>query len=118
MPEISHKQVFGTAGPASTISLGAYSALPLYFGSLQVSALAIILENSNYDILIGTSFLVKYKIDLNFVRNIFNILGQEIPMYYTNDQIEEPKRQKVRSINIIYKNGILPITIPFLTANI
>ena len=82
MLDIAHKQVFGTAGPASTISLGAYSALPLCFKSLQVSALAIILENSNYDILIGTLFLVKYKIDLNFGKNIFNVLGQEIPMYY------------------------------------
>ena len=54
--------------------------------------------------------MVKYKIDLNFGKNTFNILGQEIPMYYTTmDQIEELKRQKTRSVNIIYENEILPI---------
>ena len=31
LPDIAHKQVFGTASLASTISLGAYSALPLHF---------------------------------------------------------------------------------------
>ena len=31
-------------------------------------------------------------------------------MYYTTvDQIEEPKRQKTRLVNIIYENGILPM---------
>ena len=56
MPDNAHKLVFGTAGPASTISLGAYGALPLCFGSLQVSAPAIILENQIMIFLLAPRF--------------------------------------------------------------
>ena len=56
MPDIAQKQVFRMAGPDSAILLGAYSALTLCFGSLQVFVPEIVLENLNYDILIGTWF--------------------------------------------------------------
>lgn len=54
-PDINCKLEFGTAGPWTTVAKGAYSSLLLRFGKLCVTAPAIVLENANYDILIGTS---------------------------------------------------------------
>ena len=42
-----------------TKSTGAYSSLPMNFGALMVCAPAIVLDNQDYDILIGNSFLQK-----------------------------------------------------------
>ncbi|KAJ9057098.1 hypothetical protein DSO57_1025841 [Entomophthora muscae] len=56
-PDIDHKKQYGTAGLGCTTAQGAYSALPLRFGLLAVSAPAIVLPNENYNILIGTSFM-------------------------------------------------------------
>ncbi|KAJ9055085.1 hypothetical protein DSO57_1007840 [Entomophthora muscae] len=56
-PDIDHKKSYGTDGLDCTTAQGAYSALPLRFGSLAVSAPAIVLPNENYNILIGTSFM-------------------------------------------------------------
>ena len=56
-PNLNYDQVYGTAGPNSTKALGAYSALPLRFGKLLVTAPAVVLDNDSYDLLIGTQFL-------------------------------------------------------------
>ncbi|KAJ9078768.1 hypothetical protein DSO57_1003232 [Entomophthora muscae] len=56
-PYIDCKKQYGTAGLDCTIAQRAYSTLPLRFGSLAVSAPAIVLPNENYDILIGTLFM-------------------------------------------------------------
>ena len=60
-PDIAHNQSFGTAGLAYTTSLGAYSMLPLQFGAIQVTALAIVLPNQNYNFLIDKAFLNNHK---------------------------------------------------------
>ena len=56
-PDIDFHKEFGTAGSQSTVTQGAYSALPLCFGSLAVSAPDIVLPNQHYDFLIGTLFM-------------------------------------------------------------
>ncbi|KAJ9058370.1 hypothetical protein DSO57_1013036 [Entomophthora muscae] len=45
--DIDHKKSYGTAGLDCTTSQGAYSTLSLRFGSLAVSAPAIVLPNEN-----------------------------------------------------------------------
>lgn len=44
-PNIDHQQVYGMAGLNPCISIGAYSSLPMRFGSLVLSALAVVLPN-------------------------------------------------------------------------
>ncbi|KAJ9071630.1 DNA damage-inducible protein 1 [Entomophthora muscae] len=75
-PDIDHKKSYGTAGLDCTISQGAYSALPLCFGSLAVSVPAIVLPNENYDILIGTLFMQQYGVKTDLKNNVLKILGQ------------------------------------------
>ena len=45
LPYIEHHQKYGAAGPNTTISKGAYLALPLCFGSITVTKPAIVLSN-------------------------------------------------------------------------
>ncbi|KAJ9069536.1 hypothetical protein DSO57_1017695 [Entomophthora muscae] len=56
-PDIDHNKQYGNAGLDCTTTQGVYSALPLRFGSLVVSAQAIVLPNENYYILIGALFM-------------------------------------------------------------
>ncbi|KAJ9074605.1 DNA damage-inducible protein 1 [Entomophthora muscae] len=56
-PDIDHKKQYSTAELDCTTAQGVYSALPLRFGSLAVSAPAIVLPNKNYDLLIGSLFM-------------------------------------------------------------
>ena len=44
-PDIAHKKEYGTAGPYNIISQGAYLVLPLRFGSIAVTASAVVLPN-------------------------------------------------------------------------
>ena len=60
-PDVSHNVTYGTAGPSSTQSLGAYSALPIWFGKLVLTAPAVVLENKSYDLLIDTQFLEEFE---------------------------------------------------------
>ena len=75
-PDVKHCKEYGTAGPHSTKSQGAYSALPLCFGSIAVTAPAIVLPNQNYEFLLGTSFLKKYGVKICHSTDVFTILGQ------------------------------------------
>ena len=75
-PDIEHKKEYGTAGPHNTTLQGAYLALPLRFGSIAVTAPAVVLPNQNYDFLIGTSFLKTYGVQTCHVNNTLSILGQ------------------------------------------
>ncbi|KAJ9073298.1 hypothetical protein DSO57_1018013 [Entomophthora muscae] len=70
-PDIDHNKQYGTAGLDCTTAQGAYSALPLRFGSLAFSSPAIVLPNENYNILIETSFMRQYGVktdcDISYV---------------------------------------------------
>ncbi|KAJ9050651.1 DNA damage-inducible protein 1 [Entomophthora muscae] len=80
-PDINHKKQYGTAGLDCTTAQGAYSALPLRFGSLAVSAPSIMLPNENYNILIGTLFMRQYGVKTDLENNVLKILGQAILLY-------------------------------------
>ena len=66
VPDIVHSQSYGMAGPEKTTSLGAYYALPLRFGNIQMSALVIVLPNKSYNLLLGTAFFRKFKTKINY----------------------------------------------------
>ena len=82
-PDIEHKKEYGTAGPHNTTLQGAYLALPLRFGSIAVTAPAVVLPNQNYDFLIGTLFLKTYGVQTCHANNTLSILGQQLPLSYS-----------------------------------
>ena len=59
-PDVDYNVTYGTAGITSTQAIGAYSALPLQFGKLVLTASTVDLENESYDLLIGTQFLEEF----------------------------------------------------------
>ncbi|KAJ9064878.1 DNA damage-inducible protein 1 [Entomophthora muscae] len=107
-PYIDHKKQYGTAGLDCTTIQGAYSALPLRFGLLEVSAPAIVLPNENYDILIGTSFMQQYGVKTDLKNDVLEILGQAIPLYY-NCLNPEVGSQTTPYVNLAYCNGVVPV---------
>ncbi|KAJ9085427.1 DNA damage-inducible protein 1 [Entomophthora muscae] len=107
-PDIDHKKSYGTAGLDCTITQGAYSALPLRFGSLVVSAPAIVLPNENYDILIGTLFMQQYGVKTDLENNVLEILGQVILLYY-NQTNPEMGSQTTPYVNLAYCNDVVPV---------
>ncbi|KAJ9087280.1 DNA damage-inducible protein 1 [Entomophthora muscae] len=107
-PDIDHWKQYGTAGLTVTTAQGAYSTLPLRFGSLAVLAPAIVLPNDNYDILIGTLFMRQYGVRTDLAADTFEILGQTIPLYYCRNK-DTGTHKTMPSVNLEYKNGVVPI---------
>ncbi|KAJ9076813.1 DNA damage-inducible protein 1 [Entomophthora muscae] len=106
--DIDHKKQYGTAGLCCTTAQGAYSALPLRFGLLAVSAPAIVLPNENYDILIGTSFMHQYGVKTDLKNDVLEILGQAIPLYY-NRLNPEVGSHTTPYVNLAYCNSVVPV---------
>ncbi|KAJ9057673.1 hypothetical protein DSO57_1020410 [Entomophthora muscae] len=107
-PDINHKKQYGTAGLDCTTAQGAYSVLPLCFGSLSVSAPAIVLPNENYGILIGTLFMRQYGVKTDLKNDFLKILGQAIPLYY-NCSNPDMGSQITPYVNLTYCNGVVPV---------
>ncbi|KAJ9060245.1 hypothetical protein DSO57_1032908 [Entomophthora muscae] len=107
-PDIDHRKQYGTAGLTVTTAKGAYIALSLRFGSLAVLAPAIVLPNDNYDILISTLFMRQYRVRTDLAADNFEILGQTIPLYYCCIK-DVGTNKTIPSINLAYKNGVVPI---------
>ncbi|KAJ9076690.1 DNA damage-inducible protein 1 [Entomophthora muscae] len=107
-PDIDHQKQHGTAGLTVTTAQGAYSALPLRFGSLAVLAPATVLPNNNYDILIGTLFMRQYRVRTYLDADTFELLGQTIMLYYCCKK-DAGTYKSILSINLAYKNGVVPI---------
>ncbi|KAJ9079659.1 DNA damage-inducible protein 1 [Entomophthora muscae] len=98
--DINHRKQYGTARLDCTTEQGAYSALPLRFGSLAVSAPAIVLPNENYDILIGTLFMQQYGVKTDLENDVLEILGNSVEEYkglslHTNSSIIIPVGHQV-----------------------
>ncbi|KAJ9078081.1 DNA damage-inducible protein 1 [Entomophthora muscae] len=107
-PDFNHKKSYGTAGLDCTTAQGAYSTLPLHFGSLAVSAPAIVLPNENYNILIGTLFMQQYGVKTELENNVLKILGQAILLYY-NQTNPEMGSQTTPYVNLAYCNSVVPV---------
>ncbi|KAJ9087418.1 DNA damage-inducible protein 1 [Entomophthora muscae] len=108
VPDIDHKKQYGTAGLDCTTAQGAYSVLPLSFGSLAVSTPAIVLPNENYDILIGTLFMQQYGVKTDLENDVLEILGQAILLYY-NQTHPEMGSQTTPYVNLTYCNNVVPV---------
>ena len=65
-PDVNYQKKFGTAGPSSTESIGAYSTLSVKIGHIVVQTPAIILKNNSYDMLIRHQFLKKMEMQNRF----------------------------------------------------
>ena len=89
-PDIEHKKEYGTAGPHNTTLQGAYLVLPLRFGSIAVTAPAVVLPNQNYDFLISTLFLKTYGVQTCHANNTLSILGQQLPLSYSHGTPDPP----------------------------
>ncbi|KAJ9086177.1 hypothetical protein DSO57_1006994 [Entomophthora muscae] len=107
-PDIDHRKQYGTAGLTVTTAQGAYSALSLYFGSLAVLSPAIVLPNNSYDILIGTLFMRQYRVRTDLAADTLEILGQIILLCYCCNK-DAGTHKSISSINLAYKNGVVPI---------
>ncbi|KAJ9072294.1 hypothetical protein DSO57_1029141 [Entomophthora muscae] len=105
-PDIDHKKLYSTAGLDCTTTQGVYSALPLRFDSLAVSAPAIVLTNENYNILIGTLFMQQYGVKTDLENDVLKILGQAIPLYYSQTN-PEMVSQTTPYVNLKYCNGVV-----------
>ena len=81
-PDLPFNKVFGTAGPNTTQAQGAYSGLTLKIGRLMIQTPAIVLKNESYDILLGSSFLKKFKCKIDLETDTFYFLGEQITMFY------------------------------------
>lgn len=79
-PNLDHAVVYDTAGTASTKSIGAYSALPLRFGKLVLTAPAVVLKIKDYDLLIGTQFLKEFDGIINHQEGFVFLLGYCVPL--------------------------------------
>ncbi|KAJ9077735.1 Ankyrin repeat and SOCS box protein 3 [Entomophthora muscae] len=108
-PDLDYQEVFGTADLLTTKAMGACSSLPLWFGKLIATAPAIVLENSSYDLLIGTGFMTKYRTIKNHGDDNFKNLGQIIPIYYTGNKVVDLPKKKLHFINIKYADRDIPI---------
>lgn len=107
-PDVNYDKTFGTAGPNATQALGAYSALSLCFGRLVVQSPAIVLKNDNYDLLIGTSFLRKWKCKLDLDTNIFHFGSEKIPIFYSKNKPVKLAKN-IHWINMQFDQGVFPI---------
>lgn len=70
-PDLNHSVVYGTAGMASTKSIGAHSALPLRFRNLFLTSPAVVLENEGYKLLIGIQLLMKFDGIVNTKKGLY-----------------------------------------------
>ena len=82
LPDLDYAKEFGTDGQFSTTLQGAFSALLLWFGGIVVSAPAVVVPSTTYNMLIGTSFLKRYKVIMDHDSSSFHILGCNLPILY------------------------------------
>ena len=82
LPDLPYEREYGTAGKEVVKSIGAYSNLPMRFGTLQISAPAVVLDNNSYDLLLGTSFLRSAKTITDMTQKTFSIMGYKMDLHF------------------------------------
>ena len=100
---LHYTEQYGTMGLVATKAVGAYSAIPMRFGKIFITAPAIVLPNNNYNMLIKTQFLQEFNNIINFKDNYLSLLLYQIPLVV---QETEPSNQKRKSCYIEDKNYI------------
>ena len=106
-PDVDHSVVYGTAGMASTRLVGAYLALPLWFGKLVLTAPAVVLENESYNLLIGTQFLMEFDGIVNHQEGFLSLLGYRVPLASTKLATKGSKKR--RSCLLEYPTSIMAL---------
>ena len=88
--------------PHTTTSLRAYSTLLLQIGALILSVPAVVLPNNNYTLLIGTSLLKNYGVNICHKNNEFTILGHSVPLKlnHLSTQMQQPMTVNLTEPNI------------------
>ena len=95
-------------GPYATTSMGAYSALLLQIGAIIISVPAVVLPNNNYTLLIGTSLLKNYGVNVCHKNNEFTILGHSVPLHYNCLSTQKQQSGK-KTVNLVYSDGVVPV---------
>lgn len=89
---------------AQTRAIGAYYALPMRFGKLFIASPADVLENKNYDLLIGKQFLQEFNGIVSLRDECLSLLGYEVPLIFKETQHISGKRLKTCVLK--YPTGI------------
>ena len=80
-PDVNYNVIYGTVGLNSTQAIGAYSALPLQFGKLELPSPTEVLENKSYDLFICTRFLEEFDGIINHHNKTFSLLGYQMHLF-------------------------------------
>ncbi|KAI0235941.1 hypothetical protein L0F63_004990, partial [Massospora cicadina] len=70
-----------------TRALGDYSSLPIHIGKLILSALAVALDNNDYEMLIGTQFMIKHEGIINMKQGSLSLMNYEVPLVLSNKEL-------------------------------
>lgn len=97
--DLTYSQSYGTARPASTKAIGAYSSLPMRFEKLVITAPDIVLKNDSYNLFIGTQLLREYEAITINKEGYLSLLGYQIPLVF-----DAPKKGKARKYILVIWN--------------
>ncbi|KAI0224969.1 hypothetical protein L0F63_005490, partial [Massospora cicadina] len=86
-PDLEYNQDFGTAGPNNTCALGTYSSLPICIGKLILLAPAVALDINDYEMLIGTQFMIEYESIINMKQGSLSLMNYEVPLVLSNEEL-------------------------------
>ncbi|KAJ9084038.1 hypothetical protein DSO57_1028242 [Entomophthora muscae] len=106
-PNLNYHQLYGTTGLSMTCTIGAYSALPMWFGKLLLAAPAVILENESYNLLVGTQFLRKYNGIINLKDDYLSFLGYKVPLIF-EEPVKVP-RKRLKTCALEYPTGVFTL---------
>lgn len=109
-PVVNYNHSFGTVGPNVTCAVRAYNALILRFGKSILQSPAIVLNNDNYDILISTRFMHKWNCKIDLGKELFYIIGEEIPIFFSR-QVPVSSARNIHWINVEYPKGTFPLKV-------
>ncbi|KAJ9078420.1 hypothetical protein DSO57_1006832 [Entomophthora muscae] len=91
-PDLNYHQSYGMAGLSMTCAIGAYSALPMWFGKLLLAAPAVVLKNESFDLSVGTQFLREYNGIINLKDGYLSIMGYKVPLIF-EELVKVPGKQ-------------------------
>ncbi|KAJ9054181.1 hypothetical protein DSO57_1017321 [Entomophthora muscae] len=87
-----------------TCTIGAYSALPMWFGKLLLVAPEVVLENKSYNILVGTQFLREYNGIINLKDDCLSILGYKVPLIF--EELVKVPGKRLKTCALEYPTGV------------
>ncbi|KAJ9076856.1 hypothetical protein DSO57_1022299, partial [Entomophthora muscae] len=92
-PDVDYFILYETCRTSSTQSIGAYYSLPLRFGKLVLTAPAIVLENKNYDFLVGKKFPEEFDGIINTPEKFLTLFRYHIPLHAAPEIYKGPQKR-------------------------